>query len=92
MGSTLDCIALETWLCVRSINFPRLPITDQTFQFHSHRYSCFGVQRDKCYWFHLRVRLTSIILNLPQFNINIRTATEMRNKSGQTVLQEAAGP
>jgi hypothetical protein len=56
MGSTLDCIALETWFCVRSINFHHLTSIDQPFQLHSHCPTCFGVQRDKCYWFHLCVR------------------------------------
>ena len=56
MGSTLDCIAFETWFCVCLINFHHLTSIDQPFQLHSHCPTCFGVQHDKCYWFHLCVR------------------------------------
>jgi hypothetical protein len=31
MGSTPDCIALETWLCVCSINFHHLTSINQPF-------------------------------------------------------------
>ena len=62
MGSTLNCIALETWLCVCSIIFHHLTSIDQPFQLHSHCPTCFGVQHDKCYWFHLCVRLSVVII------------------------------
>lgn len=82
MGSTLDCIALETWICVCSINSHFLTSIDKPFQLHSHRPTCPGVQHDKCYWLHLCVR-SSVVIIITFFKINTLTATGMRNKSGQ---------
>ena len=82
MGSTLDCIASEAWFCVCLINFHHLTSIDQPFQLHSHCPTCFGVQHDKCYWFHLCVR-SSVVIIFTFSKINTLTATGMRNKSGQ---------
>ena len=61
-----------------------LTSTDRPFQLHSYRRSCFGVQRDKRYRFHIRVGLSYFLKIFS--NINTRVATEMRNKNGQMAL------